>query len=222
MIEDGNIVMRAIQRVDLISDLYTNEDIEQYQQVEPSEIIDIVIQELDVEIKDKRLFINIESTTAKTAKFIGSKVWLILAIKECIHDLIRHCRDNEQIRIKLHLHCYFLTIKIENCGLLKEQGDHRESVVYDEEFFEKRRNHKAYDRNLFKKVNESLDFDLFLSSQIIELHHGNIRYQENGNEKTILIELPIGGGLGTSGHDGLEQAKLYARDLAILREMNSK
>lgn len=48
MIEDGNIVMRAIQRVDLISDLYTNEDIEQYQQVEPSEIIDIVIQELEL------------------------------------------------------------------------------------------------------------------------------------------------------------------------------
>jgi len=74
----------------------------------------------------------------------------------------------------------------------------------------------------FENIKNSLEFDFFLASRIIELHGGHFKSKKYSSGKNIIIELPVGMELNTPDLSGLEQAQLYAKDFAKLRMMNFK
>lgn len=207
-LEDGSALMTSILRIKLVTDLYTNKDMQNNEHVIPTEIIDIALRELEVEFNEKQLSVKVVANILGSSRFIGSKFWLVLAIKECVKDVIYHCEEKDLILITLHLHGYFLTIKIDSQRQLNNANEYIEPTVYD--------------KKLFENMSNSLEFDLFLASRVIELHGGHLKSKKYGTGTKILIELPVGMALNTPDLSGLEQAKLYAKDFAKLRMINSK
>jgi hypothetical protein len=206
-LEDGSALMNSVWRIKLVTDLYTNKEMQTNEHVLPKQVMDFAIHQLAIEINEKKLSINVNAKSLDSANFIGSKFWLALAFKECLYDVIRHCKEKDLIDITIHLHGYFLTIKIDNKPPLDNGNRYDESTNYD--------------RALFKNVNSILEFDLFLAARVIELHGGHIKSKVDKDIKSIVIELPLGRALNTPDSNGLEQAKLYAKDLAKLRMIHS-
>jgi hypothetical protein len=206
-LEDGSALMNSVWRIKLVTDLYTNKEMRTNEHVLPKQIMDFALHQLAIEINEKQLSINVNAKRMEPVNFIGNKFWLALAFKECLYDVIRHCKEKDLIDITIHLHGYFLTIKIDNKPPSDNGNRYEESTDYD--------------RALFQNINNALMFDLFLAARVIELHGGHIKSKVDNDIKSIVIELPLGRALNTPESNGLDQAKLYAKDLAKLRMIHS-
>jgi len=207
-LEDGRALMDSVSRIKLVTDLYANKEMQNNDRVIPTEVIDIALQKLEAEINEKQLSVKVVANILGSSTFIGSKFWLILAIKECVKEVVSHCKEEDLITITLHLHGYFLTIKIDSQRQLTNANNYSELTLHD--------------RTLFENIKNSLEFDFFLASRIIELHGGHFKSKKYSSGKNIIIELPVGMELNTPDLSGLEQAQLYAKDFAKLRMMNFK
>lgn len=215
-LEDGASLLNSIWRIKILSDLYTNQDITNYEQIIPISLLNDAVKELDRLIKKKFLSVNIETSGFEVASFVGSKDWLALAVKESMKEVMRFAKENEQIKVTLHLHGYFITIKITNSPSLNLFSFYNK--VKDD----------GLGLQSFEDIKNNLDFDLFLADRVVELHGGTLKSVSRGASKMIIIELPVGRTSEANQIDGLKQAKLYATDLAILQkklaenEANSK
>lgn len=209
-LEDGASLLNSIWRIKILSDLYTNQDVTNYEQILPIKLLNDAVQELDRSIKKKSLCVKIETSGFEVANFVGSKVWLALAVKESIKEVIRSAKENDQIKVTLNLHGYFITIKISNAPALNP-------LNFNEITKEDRLEIQSFD-----DVKNDLDFDLFLADRVVELHGGTLKSRASGLSKIIIMELPVGRANEVSETDGLKQAKLYAADLALLQMKLSK
>ena len=206
-LEDGSELMDSLSKIKMLGDLYTDQDIQNKQKITVLSLLNDAIERLDSLIIKKSLSVKIETTGSEVTNIYCSKVWLLLAVRELMREVMRYAKAKDEIKVKIHLHGYFATIKITNTPVLnplnfhnlKQEGAVLQTPIIDD-------------------VENNLNFNLFLAHRVVQLHGGNLKQISSNGYQSIIIELPLGSTNQVNELDGLKQAKLYAADLAILKK----
>ena len=206
-LEKGSGLMDSIFKIKILSDLYTDQDIQDKQKIPVLSLLNVAIESLETLIKKKSLSLNIETTSSEVNNILyGSKNCLLLSVTESIRQVVGYAKDKDEIKVKVHLNGYFATIKISNTPVLNPLS-----------FHQLKQEGNQFKRPLYDDVENSLNFDLFLAHRIIKLHGGNLKQITSNGYNSIIVELPLGSTNDVNELDGLMQAKVYAADLARIK-----
>ncbi len=147
----------------------------------------------------------------------GSHDWLVEALYGYIEYLVCHCNVTSDLEISVRPLGNFACLQIRNHGRgLTRSNESRAAMP----FGQATHNHHGASH----KAPRTLGLGMALCKQVIELHRGGIRLEEEeGEVSSLFVELPAGAPPQAVNPDlGAEQAKRYAEDLTRLMQRQRK
>jgi len=143
----------------------------------------------------------------------GSRDWLVEALYGYIEYLVCHCNVKSDLEIAVRPLGNFVCLQIRNHG----KGVTRAIEARSSMPFGQATHHR---QGTPHKAPKTLGLGMALCKQVIELHRGAIRLEEeDGEVSSLLVELPAGAPPQSVNPElGAEQAKRYAEDLTRLMQ----
>lgn len=147
----------------------------------------------------------------------GSHDWLVEALYGYIEYLVFHCNVKSDLEISVRPLGNFVCLQVRNNGKAITRGAEARSTM---PFGQATHNRQG----AAHKAPKTLGLGMALCKQVIELHRGGIRLEEeDGEVSSLFIELPAGAPPQSVNPDlGAEQAKRYAEDLTRLMQRQRK
>lgn len=206
----GEEIASRVTQLASFAQVFAKSPVVAAERIQVLDLVASLIKRLRPLLDERNIKFHMNGVNQELPVIYGSRDWLVEALYGYVEYMLKHCRVHSDLELVARPYGNFLSLQIRNHGRgLPLQAAARSHLPFSQQA-----------KGAKGKPLQSLGLGMALCKQIVELHHGNLKLNEEGDDiSEFVLELPAGApGDAIVPNLDAEQARRYAEDLMRLMQ----